>query len=55
MEEYVLRILEADNPWLSRKNFNEWYKTFLPKKFIPRNTVLDPDHRVCLVVGPRQV
>ena len=55
MEEYVLRILEADNPWLSRKNFNEWYKSFLPKKFIPRNTVLEPDHRVCLVVGPRQV
>ena len=55
MEEYVLRVLEADNPWLLNEKLDEWVRLFLPRQFIQRDTVLVHDHRVCLVVGPRQV
>ena len=55
MEDYVLRVLEADNPWLLNEKLDEWIRLFLPRQFIPRDTVLRPDQRVCLVVGPRQV
>jgi uncharacterized protein len=55
MEAYVLRVLEADNAWMLNKTLDEWFNLFLPRPFIPRDTALMPDHRVCLVVGPRQV
>jgi len=55
MEDFILRVLEADNPWLIKSNLGEWYLRFLPENYIPRDTQLSPDHRVCLVVGPRQV
>jgi len=55
MEDFVLRILEADNPWLLKADLNKWYDKFLPKDYIARDMTLLPDHRVCLVVGPRQV
>jgi hypothetical protein len=55
MEEYVLRVLEADNPWLLKADIDQWYHRFLPENYLPRTTLLSPDHRVCLVVGPRQV
>ncbi|MFZ1984754.1 MAG: ATP-binding protein [Desulfatitalea sp.] len=55
MEDFVLRVLEADNPWLLKPDLNAWYQRFLPETYVPRDTRLSPDHRVCLVVGPRQV
>jgi hypothetical protein len=55
MEDFVVRVLEADNPWLLKSDVGEWYHKFLPEKYLPRDTQLSPDHRVCLVVGPRQV
>lgn len=55
MEDFVLRVLEADNPWLLKSDLGEWYQKFLPNNYLTRYTVLYPDHRVCLVVGPRQV
>lgn len=55
MEDFVLRVLEADNPWLSGTDIAKWYQNHLPEQYIPRNIKLKPDHRVCLVVGPRQV
>ncbi len=55
MEDFVLRVLEADNPWLLKSDLGEWYHRFLPENYLPRDTQLSPDHRVCLVVGPRQV
>lgn len=55
VENYILRVLEADNPWLLNQSLDEWIQRFLPPRFIPRDTVITLDHRVCLVVGPRQV
>lgn len=55
MEDFVARVLEADNPWLLKSDINEWYRKFLPDSYLPRHTLLSPDHRACLIVGPRQV
>ena len=55
IEDFVVRVLEADNPWLLKSDIGDWYHRFLPETYLPRDTQLSPDHRVCLVVGPRQV
>jgi hypothetical protein len=56
MQDHILRVVQADNPWLANLALlSEWVARYLPSEFIPRDTVLQPDEKVCLVVGPRQV
>ena len=38
MEDFVLRVLEADNPWLIKSDLGEWYHRFLPENYLPRDT-----------------
>ncbi|RPI80014.1 MAG: ATP-binding protein [Desulfobacteraceae bacterium] len=55
MQDHILRVVQADNPWLLKPDLlKEWVSRHLPAEFIPRGTVLQPDERVCLVIGPRQ-
>ncbi len=66
MEEFVVRVLVADNPWLEslaggtvgtgeRGDISDWYNKFVPEKYLERTIRLEPNHRASLVVGPRQV
>jgi predicted AAA+ superfamily ATPase len=54
MNANILRTVVFDNPWIDGKPLGEWYERHLPGRYLPRNVVLRPGHRVCLVVGPRQ-
>lgn len=54
MRDHVLTVLVSDNPWLEGADHGEWVARFVPQPFIPRRDSLEPDERVCLVVGPRQ-
>ena len=51
---YLIKVLTLDNPWLAGAPLAPWYARYLPPRFIPRTCRLTADHRVCLVVGPRQ-
>ena len=51
---YILKVLLSDNPWIEGENVERWYRRYIPEHFIPRSLQLEADHRVCLVVGPRQ-
>jgi len=48
------RVLLAENPWLRGEDLLAWIRRFLPPRYIPRRLRLVADHRVVLVVGPRQ-
>jgi len=48
------RLILAENPWLQGEDLLAWIRHFLPASYIPRRQRLVADHRVVLVVGPRQ-
>jgi uncharacterized protein len=54
MKSHVLTVILADNPWIEGESRRSWTGRHLPDRIIPRHTVLQPDDRACLVVGPRQ-
>jgi predicted AAA+ superfamily ATPase len=54
MDEHLIRALRAVNPWLRGEPLAEGYARYLPASYVPRRPTLRPDHRVVLVVGPRQ-
>jgi predicted AAA+ superfamily ATPase len=54
MNPQLRRVLLAENPWLRGEDLLPWIRRFLPPKYIPRRLRLAADHRVVLVVGPRQ-
>src|SRR6185436_5843332 len=54
MNPQLRRVLLAENPWLRGVALQEWTRHFLPASYIPRRLQLFADHRVVLVVGPRQ-
>jgi predicted AAA+ superfamily ATPase len=54
MQDHILRIILVDNPWLEGSSLEKWFSEHLPERYIPRTVQLKADHRVCLVVGPRQ-
>jgi hypothetical protein len=54
VEGHVLRVLQADNPWLSGGDLRAWCTLHLPKRFIPRTTLIPDTQPLILVVGPRQ-
>ena len=54
MNASVLRTIVFDNPWIEGKPLDDWFARHLPEHYLPRALALRPDHRVCLVVGPRQ-
>jgi len=54
MDPQLRRVLVAENPWLRGEDLLEWIQRFLPASYIPRRLRLSADHRVVLVVGPRQ-
>ena len=54
MEAQLRRVLLAENPWLAGEDLQAWIQRFLPASYIPRRLRLAADHRVVLVVGPRQ-
>ncbi|HSS76009.1 MAG TPA: ATP-binding protein [Thermoanaerobaculia bacterium] len=55
MNSQLRRVLLAENPWLRGEDLLGWIRRFLPASYIPRRLRLTADHRVVLVVGPRQV
>lgn len=54
MNPQLQRLLLAENPWLRGEDLQAWIRRFLPPDYIPRRLRLSADHRVTLVVGPRQ-
>lgn len=54
MDPRLCRLVLAENPWLRGEDLLEWIRRFLPARYIPRRLRLSTDHRVGLVVGPRQ-
>lgn len=54
MDPQLRRVLLAENPWLTGEDLSVWIRRFLPASYIPRRLQLSADHRVVLVVGPRQ-
>ena len=54
MNPQLRRVLLAENPWLRGEDLLGWIRRFLPPTYIPRRLRLEADHRVVLVVGPRQ-
>lgn len=54
MDPQLRRVLLAENPWLRGEDLLGWIRQFLPPSYIPRRLQLAADHRVVLVVGPRQ-
>src|SRR5947199_261141 len=54
MDAQLRRVILAENPWLRGEDLQDWIRRFLPAQYIPRRQRLVADHRVVLVVGPRQ-
>ncbi len=54
MDPQLRRLVLAENPWLRGEDLQDWIRHFLPASYIPRRLKLSADHRVVLVVGPRQ-
>lgn len=54
MDAQLRRVLLAENPWMRGEDLREWMQRFLPPNYISRRAQLTADHRVVLVVGPRQ-
>jgi len=54
MDEHVLNVLKADNPWLTGRAVGPWLRRPLPSDYVARTLRLGLGERVQLVVGPRQ-
>src|SRR5262245_52417311 len=54
MDPQLRRLVQAENPWLRGEDLLEWIRRFLPASYIPRRLRLSANHRVVLVIGPRQ-
>jgi predicted AAA+ superfamily ATPase len=54
IKDHLLRVLMADNGWLSGQPVAAWVAMHLPARPIRRSRALVADERACLVVGPRQ-
>lgn len=54
MDEQRIRALRTANPWLRGEPLAPWFARYLPARYVPRQLELLADHRVVLVVGPRQ-
>ena len=54
MDEQLIRALRTANPWLRGEPLEPWFERFLPATYVPRRLKIQSDHRVALVVGPRQ-
>ncbi|MCP3963102.1 MAG: ATP-binding protein [bacterium] len=54
MDEHLIRALRVANPWLRDEPLGPWFERFLPPAYVRRRLRLSADHRVVLVVGPRQ-
>lgn len=54
MDEHLIRALRVANPWLRGEPLGPWFERFLPPVYVHRRLRLQPDHRVVLLVGPRQ-
>ncbi len=54
MDEQLIRALRTANPWLRGEPLAPWFERYLPATYIPRRLRVRADHRVALVVGPRQ-
>src|SRR5258706_7687020 len=54
MDPQLRRVVLAENPWLRGEDLQDWIRHFLPGSYLPRRVRLVADHRVVLVVGPRQ-
>jgi predicted AAA+ superfamily ATPase len=55
MDPQLRHVLLAENPWLRGEDFAAWARRFIPETYIPRRLrIAAADHRVVLVVGPRQ-
>jgi predicted AAA+ superfamily ATPase len=51
---HLARVLIKDNPWLDGGDVGTWLGRFVPKRYLPRQSVLRAGTKACLVVGPRQ-
>lgn len=54
MDEPLIRALRVANPWLVGEPLEPWFEHWLPPDYVRRRLRLRPDHRVVLLVGPRQ-
>ncbi len=54
MDEQLIRALRTANPWLRDEPLEPWFERFLPVRYVRRRLRVRADHRVALVVGPRQ-
>ncbi len=54
LDAYLTRVIRSDNPWIGGDSVQAWYRQHLPQPYIERHARLAPDHRACLVAGPRQ-
>jgi len=54
LDEQRIRALRTANPWLRGEPLTPWFARYLPARYVPRQLELFADHRVVLVVGPRQ-
>jgi len=54
MQNHILDVVLADNPWLEGTSLAQWFSDHLPDPYLPRRLRLEPTTRACLVVGPRQ-
>lgn len=54
LDDSVLNVLLADNPWLEGEDAAPWIKRHLPENYVERIIKITPGQRVALVTGPRQ-
>ncbi len=54
VDEHLIRALRITNPWLRGEPLGPWFERYLPGSYVSRRLELRADHRVVLVVGPRQ-
>jgi uncharacterized protein len=54
MDAQLRRVLLAENPWLQGEPFRAQAERFVPDGYVERRLKLRFDHRVVLVIGPRQ-
>ncbi len=54
MDESLIRALRTANPWLRGEPLEPWFERYLPRIYVRRQLRVEADHRVVLVVGPRQ-
>jgi uncharacterized protein len=54
MDESLIRAVRTANPWLRGEPLGPWFARYLPAVYVRRQLRVVADHRVVLVVGPRQ-